>query len=389
MAVHGTSVNGMGRVDAALATYGMKAEDHMHISQDFINSGGVANMATDCLVTQNGTPNMSVNVAAGTVYIPNSSFVENSTAQNRYWRAINDATINLAINANSSGNPRITSVFARRNANTPNDDATNAFDFLVVDGTPAGSPTPPATPANHERIADIAVANGASSIVTANITDRRRLAQTRANMDGWIPFPIGSYTRASTTTFTGPAGLDFTKFLSVGDKLLYTESVTGSVKYAYVTAVTTTTVTLNCGSDYSGGIAAANNPTLIYYSKSVSPVGFPDWFNYTPTYSGFSVAPSGIVARFRVIGRRVDLYQIISTPGTSNATTYSTSGPIAAAAETWGSTGFIQDNGAIINSTGHAIAIGGTTIDVYRGAYPTAWTNVGQKRAHIFVSYPI
>jgi hypothetical protein len=49
----------------------------------------------------------------------------------------------------------------------------------VVAGTPAGSPSAPATPANSISLATIAVAAGATTIVTANITDTR----TRTDID--------------------------------------------------------------------------------------------------------------------------------------------------------------------------------------------------------------
>lgn len=177
MAIHVRSAQGMGTstiTGSTVVNTGMGVEDHMHFSQDFLVSGGVLD-PNHFVVTQNGTPNMTVLTGTGTVYIPNASYADGSTAQNKYWSAINDGVITTTINSNSSGNPRITSIFARFDTGaTPDANATNLVTITAVDGTPAASPTAPATPNNCERLANITVANGASSIVTANIADARK-----------------------------------------------------------------------------------------------------------------------------------------------------------------------------------------------------------------------
>lgn len=195
MAIHATCINGQGASTLSGSTItntGMKQEDHMHISEDFVGPAGVV-APTDCAVAQSGTPGMSVVVAAGAGYILNGSYTAASITQSRYVRFKNSADVTVSISANGSGNPRITSIFAKWNtAASPDADATNVVTFVSVDGTPAASPTAPSAPAdgnNYLRLANITVASGASSIVNANIADVRTFAmvnRSSALMDGQL-----------------------------------------------------------------------------------------------------------------------------------------------------------------------------------------------------------
>lgn len=206
MAIHVTCINGQGAstlVGSTITNTGMKQEDHMHISEDFVGPSGVVGQ-TDCSVAQSGTPGMSIDVAAGVGYILNGSYTAASLTQSRYVRFKNSANSSVAIAANGSGNPRITSIFAKWNtAASPDADATNVVTFVSVDGTPAGSPSAPSAPAdgnNYLRLANITVASGASSIVNANISDVRTFAmvnRSSALMDGQLDGAILSRTVAT------------------------------------------------------------------------------------------------------------------------------------------------------------------------------------------------
>lgn len=126
-------------------------------------------------VTERGAgADMSVDVSAGNALVKNDSYTDGSVDETRFWPVCSDAVTNVTIAANSSGNPRIDIIILEvDNVTPPNDDGSNVFDISVVQGTPAGSPSAPATPSNAYKIAEVAVANGASSIVNANITDTR------------------------------------------------------------------------------------------------------------------------------------------------------------------------------------------------------------------------
>jgi len=256
----------------------MKAEDHMHISEDFISSAGVVTQA-DCAVTQNGSPNMSVNVASGVVYILNPSWTAASVTETKYWRVKNDATVNVVISANSSGNPRITSIFAKlTTGTTPDDYGTNVASFVAVDGTPAGSPTAPAAPSDgngYTRLANVTVANGASSIVTGNISDARFRATLDQINNSWQTLGYTFvYGTADDPTYTMTiASTDLTGVIGVGMKARVRQADT--YKYFFVTACafsTNTTVTLYGGTDYDLANATIQEVSISAYK---APVGFP------------------------------------------------------------------------------------------------------------------
>ena len=148
-------------------------------------AGGVASAdpahgvvrATDLAVTQNGTPNMTVNVAAGGAFIRGTQ-----SANQGAYHLWNDATLSVAISAADLTNPRRDLIIAQvRDANYSG--AVRDAQIVVVTGTPAASPVDPTVPANSLVLARVAVAAAASSIVTANITDLR----TVANQVGKIP----------------------------------------------------------------------------------------------------------------------------------------------------------------------------------------------------------
>lgn len=126
----------------------------------------------DLAVTQNGTPNMSVNVAAGRAIIRGT---ETASALQGAYSFINDGTVNLTIAAADASNPRRDLIVAQvRDANYSGAD--NDARLTVITGTPAGVPADPAVPNSCVVLARVAVAAAATSIVTANITDLRTFA---------------------------------------------------------------------------------------------------------------------------------------------------------------------------------------------------------------------
>ena len=202
--------------------------------------------------------------------------------------------------------------------------------------------------------------------------------------DGWI-LANESWSYASATTITVPSGA--TSKYAVGDKIKITQT---TVKYFYITAVASTTLTVTGGSDYT----VANAPiTDNYYSRAVSPVGFPQWFNWTPTWGGFSPNPTA-TCRFNIFGRKVNFYISTTAAGTSSATTTSFTLPIAASTNMQISAGSIiifayDDTGGSQNISR---GLFGTTsrIDCYLTAALGNWTNGGAKYVQVPVtSYEI
>lgn len=124
----------------------------------------------DLAVSAHSTPNMSVDVAAGAAYVKGSI-----TATQGYYKAVSDASVNVAVSAADATNPRIDIVcLTVRDAQYAG--ANNDIILQVVAGTPAGTPVAPSAPANSYVLAQISVAALATSITNGNITDKRARA---------------------------------------------------------------------------------------------------------------------------------------------------------------------------------------------------------------------
>lgn len=135
-------------------------------------------------VQQNGAPNMTVNVLSGVAYVPGTQDVNQGL-----YACPAYTTTNLAIAAAHATLPRIDIVVAQVE-DSQYSGAVNAWKLAVVTGTAAGSPAAPAAPNNSLVLANIAVAAAVTSIVTANITDKRTWASALN-----APIPCTSTTR--------------------------------------------------------------------------------------------------------------------------------------------------------------------------------------------------
>lgn len=118
-------------------------------------------------VTQNGSPNMSVNVATGVAWVPGSEVPKQAV-----YNCFSDTIVNKTIAASDPSLPRI-DIVVLKVQDSFYSGGTNSWSIAVVTGTAAGSPAVPTAPANSIILAQIAVAAGATTIVTGNITDRR------------------------------------------------------------------------------------------------------------------------------------------------------------------------------------------------------------------------
>lgn len=145
---------------------------------DLIKSSGLIDISGDQLqVVEQASPDMTVKVNDGRAYIK-------GTTGNAYPVRV-DTDTNVAISANASGNDRIDVLILYIDKSAAADDeASNVAKLYVVEGTPAGSPVAPDNTAIQADIgasnpyillAEIEVANGASSITNSEITDSRSL----------------------------------------------------------------------------------------------------------------------------------------------------------------------------------------------------------------------
>ena len=191
MGIHVTSIAGMGTSTYSSGTItntGMGDFDHMHYANDFVDRAGVLTN-TDYVTTQNGSPNMSVNVSAGIAYIINTAWSYASNAQTKFWRVVNDSVVNATVATSDGSNPRIDLVCIKVNTGvTPDGTASNVATIIssgvdaALKGTPAVSPVAPTAPSNYLVLAQVRVNAGVTSIVNANITSQL------ANVGAWLPY---------------------------------------------------------------------------------------------------------------------------------------------------------------------------------------------------------
>lgn len=174
-AIHGASHPGENARSLTAAVFGVPVAAHTAAASVTTAGGGHGVISSpDLAVAQNGTPNMSVNVAAGRALI-RAGHTGNITSG--CYSFLNDATVNLIISAADATNPRYDLVIAQVR-DTNYGEAANEARLTVVTGTPAASPADPALTSypNCLVLARVQVDAGATSIVTAKITDLRTRA---------------------------------------------------------------------------------------------------------------------------------------------------------------------------------------------------------------------
>jgi len=319
---------------------------------DIIGVVGVKDLAGGhCAVTQNSPAALSVLVAPGIVYIPNADYNELDSNEPKFYEAIIDAEAEVAIGENTSGSTRIDLICVKIDKTiTPDKHASNIATLVAVAGTPgAGAPT---LPDNYAKLAEVEVANGASTIVNADITNTRvqskidfdflpkatgavvntgtedaKIVTPKAiadsnvsyidgtetltnktltsptlqgTVDGWIS-ANETWTYASATTITVPSGAA-SKYAK-GDKIKLTQT---TVKYFYIIKVEDTVLTVTGGSDYTVANAAIS---ANYYSHQENPLGFPAFFNFTSTLATDTgtITTETHSVYFKVVGRMVTL----------------------------------------------------------------------------------
>jgi hypothetical protein len=160
---------------------GAREDGLMAIANDILNGGGIVDkVGGDLLVTEQASPVMSVHIAKGRLYIANSGWVKNTYDKNKLYPCLIDADEDLDIEPNSSGTTRHDLICVKIDLTIDcGDSGENAVTLVVVKG--ADDDTVPSTPANHYKLAEVEVANGASTIVNADITDSR--VQSTINSD--------------------------------------------------------------------------------------------------------------------------------------------------------------------------------------------------------------
>lgn len=140
---------------------------------------------------------------------------------------------------------------------------------------------------------------------------------TTGSTDGWTA-ESHTWTYASASTFT-ISGVDLTSVFTKGTKLKFTQT---TAKYAVVASSsfsTDTTVTIVVNTDYTIANAAISSP---YYSYQSNPQGYPGWFTYSPTRTGWT-SPTGSI-QYCIEGGICSILSTEDFGGTSNGTSWKT-----------------------------------------------------------------
>jgi hypothetical protein len=192
-------------------------------AQGIISATGI--LGTSSLaVTAQVSPNMTVNIASGWAAILSS------TSNNGIYQIYNDAVTIATITTADATNPRIDRIVATVT------DGSNTVAFSVLAGTPAGSPTAPATPSDSISLATVAVAAGATSITSGNITDTRVVASSNFVTGVALPYTGGTLTGGLTLT---PSTASVAPLKLQSSATLLSSATGGVVEYDGITSLFT------------------------------------------------------------------------------------------------------------------------------------------------------
>jgi hypothetical protein len=221
------------------------AENDRLTMQGIVSSTGTIG-TTSLAVTAQASPNMTVNIATGW------GAVVSSTANAGVYTFYNDATTVATITTADATNPRIDRVVATINDAYYSGTLNNVV-FAVVAGTPAASPTAPATPSNSVSLATIAVAAGATSITGANITDTRTASTSNLISSSYV-------------TLTGTQSLSNKTLVSPQEiTTIVASAATGTINYDIATQADlyyTTNATANFTLNFRGNAGTTLNSLL-------------------------------------------------------------------------------------------------------------------------------
>lgn len=254
---------------ATIKTRSIQAEALSAASDRLVNTillseGVVGKAANSFKVAQNLGTDMNVKVGSGTAY-DRAAVQGDNAGQGVYIVEHQNATQVLAVAAADATNPRIDIVILRV-YDDPFDSSGNSYaDLEVITGTPAGSPSAPAVPSSAVKLAEVAVAAGATAIVNADITDTRVEAAASGLLQAARSLTTLSETRA------GMLGFDDT-----------------------------------------------NDVLQIGLGAAVASVGVGAWKTWTPTWTNVTVGNGTVTARYVQIGKVVHCELVFTLGSTSD-----------------------------------------------------------------------
>ena len=216
---------------------------------------------------------------------------------------------------------------------------------------------------------------------------------------GWVPITGElAYVSATSLTLVGDYSAIGVSKIEKGDSFKWTQNsiakesnIIADPIYSAETGLTT--VTIHAGYITTAADCAVLN-TGIYPATNVafSKTRGPRWFNHIPVLTGFSADPTNIKTRFNIHGSMCSLIHFEDVNGTSNATTFTVSLPVAAASTAstvWVQNGYGVDNAANIATSKTRISPSNAVAEVFLNPGIAVWTATGGKRASFQIFYEI
>jgi hypothetical protein len=159
------------------------------------NTAGVAPMTGAFAINAQGTPDMTVAVSAGVVYVTATPTSGNS----QLLRVKNSASSNVTVSANSTGGTRFDWLYVKIDPAKAKDPAVDASDVatLVTSRSTSASVDNGTPPTYGYPIAVITVTNGASSITNGNIADARSVTGSGVFAPAVNPYKFSAYRNAA------------------------------------------------------------------------------------------------------------------------------------------------------------------------------------------------
>lgn len=208
------------------------------------------------------------------------------------------------------------------------------------------------------------------------------LSLANTNTDGWTSdSSTWVYDSANTFKITGS---DKTNIFTQGTRIKCTnngQTYYGTVEYSEFS--TDTVVTLIPNSDFSLNNSTISSP---FYSYQLSPAGYPGYFKFVPSVTGFS-STTALEAEYYVTGNMITVDYGIQ--GTSNASNFIVSTPAGANVsnvEAQFGIARARDNGNLL-ANGAEWVYDDQNLRLYKDFAETGWTASGFKSAFFTVSY--
>lgn len=145
--------------------------------------------------------------------------------------------------------------------------------------------------------------------------------------------------------------------------------------------------TLSATAAFNWSVPTFTSKNLIQY-----PIYETRWRNFVPTPTGFSVLPTTVMYRFKVVNNVVHFPFSQGVMGTSSTTAFTIPLPFTAATVTngnwFGTLSYAQDNTASFSGGMWNVASAGSVLTLYKAGFGT-WTASGDKGADGYAIYEI